>query len=189
MAEHKTALHILDIAFDLCPDKTSPLYADLLNSSASCYFELNDLEKEKPVTAETLELRLNQFIPGDLATEEELANALNNSGVSEATYGNLDQSLILYEQAEEIRVRLGEPTLVPLAVTHMCVGRTYFLQEDYLKAAERYRLAGVIFLDKFGKSGHFMAQYVNYFLYEFNVSANQTKSSVRSRKSRNETRE
>lgn len=142
----------------LCPDKSSPLYAHLLNSSASCYFELNDLVKEKPITTECLRLREMQFVPGDLSAEEELANALNNSGVSEATYGNLDESLILYSKAEEIRVRLGEPTIVPLAVTHMCVGRTYFLQGHYLKAAARYDLATGIFLDKFGRSGHFMAQ-------------------------------
>jgi tetratricopeptide (TPR) repeat protein len=158
MAEHKTALHVLNIAFELCPDKTTPLYTHLLNTSASCHFELNNLEKEKPITLECLRLREMQFTPGDLAAEEELANALNNSGVSEATYGNLAASLVLYEKAEEIRVRLGEPAIVPLAVTHMCIGRTYFLQGDYPKACERYELARTIFLDKFGKSGHFMGQ-------------------------------
>lgn len=158
MADHRTALHLLEIAQNACADKVSELYAHLLNTVGCCSFELNDLQLCRQTWEEALALRKSwakKNVPG---AEEELANQLNNFGNLESAEGNYDDALDLFDRAKKIRVKLGPDAIVPLAVSHMTTGRAYFLKGMVREAMDNYKQAEAIFLDQFGPKAHFMAQ-------------------------------
>ncbi|KAG6357656.1 hypothetical protein INS49_013535 [Diaporthe citri] len=161
MADHRTALHLLEIAQNACADKLSELYAHLLNTVGCCAFELNDLQLCRQTWEEAMTLRktwAKKNVPG---AEEELANQLNNFGNLESAEGNYDVALDLFDRAKKIRVKLGADAIVPLAVSHMTTGRAYFLKGMLTEAMENYKQAEAIFLDQFGPKAHFMA-HLNY---------------------------
>lgn len=95
-------------------------------------------------------------VPG---AEEEWANQLYNHGNLESAEGNYELALTTYfSKSKEIRLRLGKDAIVPLGVTYMCIGRALFLMHKYEEALVEYEKAEAIFLEKFGKNAHFMAQ-------------------------------
>lgn len=158
MADHRAALHLLEIAQNACDDKHSELYAHLLNTVGCCSFELNDLQLCRQTWEEALTLRKSwakKNVPG---AEEELANQLNNFGNLESAEGNYDEALDLFAKAKTIRVKLGADAIVPLAVSHMTTGRAYFLKGMLPEAMDNYKQAETIFFDQFGPKAHFMAQ-------------------------------
>ena len=55
--------------------------------------------------------------------------------------GDLETALKCFEEAEEIRARLGEDSAIPLAITYQGMGRALFLQQKYEEALERYEKA------------------------------------------------
>jgi hypothetical protein len=67
--------------------------------------------------------------------------------------------LTYFSRAKEIRLRLGKDAIVPLGVTYITTGRALFLMRKYDEAIAEYKKAEGIFLDKFGRDAHFMAQY------------------------------
>ncbi|KAI0191096.1 hypothetical protein F4808DRAFT_476374 [Astrocystis sublimbata] len=161
MADHRTALHMLEIALDACPEKGSELYAHLLNTMGSCSFELNDLQTCRRTWVEALAIRKVWAKKNVSGAKEELANQLNNFGNLESAEGKYESALDLFEQARKIRVQLGADAIVPLAVTYMTTGRAYFLKGMYAEATASYKKAEDIFLEVFGPKGHFMA-HLNY---------------------------
>lgn len=158
MADHPTALHMLEIAQDACPEKGSELYAHLLNTVGCCSFELNDLERCRRTWEEALAIRRTWAEKNAVGAEEELANQLNNFGNLESAEGMYDSALTFFDQAREIRLRLGADAIVPLAVTYMTTGRAFFLKGMYDEAMENYQEAEEIFMKVFGEKCHFMAQ-------------------------------
>ncbi|KAI1349894.1 P-loop containing nucleoside triphosphate hydrolase protein [Xylaria sp. FL0043] len=158
MADHRTALHMLEIAQDACAEKRSELYAHLLNTIGCCSFELNDLQRCRQTWEEALAIRQFWAKKNVLGAEEELANQLNNFGNLESAEGMYESALDFFEQARKIRVKLGADAIVPLAVTYMTTGRAYFLKGMYPEAMNNYEKAEEIFLRIFGPKGHFMAQ-------------------------------
>ncbi|KAI1173816.1 hypothetical protein F4777DRAFT_556394 [Nemania sp. FL0916] len=161
MADHRTALHMLEIAQDACAEKRSELYAHLLNTIGCCSFELNDLQRCRQTWDEALAIRqiwANKNSPG---AEEELANQLNNFGNLESAEGMYESALGFFEQARKIRVKLGADAVVPLGVTYMTTGRAYFLKNMYSEAMDNYQKAEEVFMHIFGPKGHFMA-HLNY---------------------------
>ena len=158
MADHRTALHVLQIAQNACADKLSELYAHLLNTVGCCSFELNDLHRCRQTWEEALTLRKSwakKNVPG---AEEELANQLNNFGNLESGEGNYDDALDFFDRAKQIRLKLGPDAIVPLAVSYMTTGRAYFLKGMLPEAMNNYKQAEVIFLAQLGPKAHFMAQ-------------------------------
>ncbi|KAI1125666.1 P-loop containing nucleoside triphosphate hydrolase protein [Nemania abortiva] len=157
MADHRTALHMLEIAQDACAEKRSELYAHLLNTIGCCSFELNDLQRCRQSWEEALDIRQfweKQNVPG---AKEELANQFNNFGNLESAEGMYESALDLFEKARKIRVKLGTDAIVPLAVTYMTTGRAYFLKGMYLEAWNNYQKAEEIFMEILGRESHFMA--------------------------------
>lgn len=158
MSDHGTAISLLSTALDACPDKTSELYAHLLNTKGCCFFELNDLKQCHVAWEVALTIRKTWAKKKAPGAEEELANQLSNFGNLESAVGHLESALRYFAEARDIRTRLGEGTIVPLGVTHMCTGRAYFLKQMYPEAEAEYDQAKNIFMAKFGPNGHFMTQ-------------------------------
>jgi tetratricopeptide (TPR) repeat protein len=158
MSDHRSAISLLSTALDACPDTTSELHAHLLNTKGCCFFELNDLEPCRAAWEVALSIRKSWSKKKAPGAEEELANQLSNFGNLESAVGHLDSALRYFAEAKDIRMRLGEGTIVPLGVTHMCTGRAYFLKQMYDKAEAEYDQARDIFIAKFGPNAHFMTQ-------------------------------
>ncbi|KAH6848068.1 P-loop containing nucleoside triphosphate hydrolase protein [Chaetomium sp. MPI-CAGE-AT-0009] len=160
MADHPTTLKLLDTAIKACPDQQSETYAHLLNTIGCCSFELSYLTRCRQVWDQALAIRESWAKKSAPGAEEEWANQLNNYGNLESAEGNYESALSYFSRAKDIRLRLGNDAIVPLGVTYMTTGRTLFLMRKYEEAIAEYKKAEAIFLDKFGKDAHFMAQYV-----------------------------
>ncbi|MCJ1359550.1 MAG: hypothetical protein MMC33_009552 [Icmadophila ericetorum] len=157
LSDYKAALTLIEIANTACVNKETEIYAHLLNTAASCSFELNDLKRCREASEQGLRLRtkfLEEKIPN---AEVELANNLNNFGNLESAAGNLDEALTWFGRAEEIRTRIGEEEIVALGVTHLTTGRAYFLKKEYSQALSRYKMAEDIFAKKLGPNNYFAA--------------------------------
>ncbi|KAF2968413.1 hypothetical protein GQX73_g5174 [Xylaria multiplex] len=173
MADHRTAIHVLEISKELCLDQKSELYAHLLNTNGCCAFELNDLTTCRQDWEKALAIReiwAKRGVPG---AEEELANQLNNFGNLESGEGRYDSALEFFGRAKKIRLRLGKEAIVPLGVSHMTTGRAYFLKGMHAEALQHYKSAENIFLDHFGVNGHFMA-HLNYAYGNLNYAQGDT---------------
>lgn len=77
MADHPSAIRILEIAITACPDKESELYAHLLNTIGCCSFELSDLRRCREVWDVALVIRETWTKSQATGAEEEWANQLN----------------------------------------------------------------------------------------------------------------
>ncbi|KAJ8128009.1 hypothetical protein O1611_g5627 [Lasiodiplodia mahajangana] len=175
MADHRTAIHLVEISKELCVDKGGELYAHLLNTHGCCAFELNDLAACRDNWEKALAIREIQAQEGDQGAEEELANQLNNFGNLESGEGKYDSALKFFDRAKEIRLKLGKEAIVPLGVSHMTTGRAYFLKGMHDEALQHYKSAERIFLDQFGENGHFMA-HLNYAYGNLNYARGDAKS-------------
>ena len=161
MADHPTTLKLLDTAIKTCLDEESEIYAHLLNTIGCCSFELSYLARCRRAWDKALALREAWAKRKSPGAEEEWANQLNNYGNLESAEGNYESALTYFSRAREIRLRLGKAAIVPLGVTYMTTGRALFLMRKYEEAIAEYKRAEAIFLDKFGKNAHFMAQCVS----------------------------
>ncbi len=161
MADHPTTLKLLDTAIKTCLDEESEIYAHLLNTIGCCSFELSYLARCRRVWDKALAIREAWAKRKSPGAEEEWANQLNNYGNLESAEGNYESALTYFSRAREIRLRLGKAAIVPLGVTYMTTGRALFLMRKYEEAIAEYKRAEAIFLDKFGKDAHFMAQCVS----------------------------
>ncbi|KAI1110909.1 hypothetical protein F5Y14DRAFT_335750 [Nemania sp. NC0429] len=178
MADHRTAIHVLEIAKELCMDQKSELYAHLLNTNGCCAFELNDLITCRQDWEKALAIReiwAKRGVPG---AEEELANQLNNFGNLESGEGKYDSALGFFDRAMKIRLKLGKEAIVPLGVSHMTTGRAYFLKGMHDEALQHYEKAEKIFQDQYGMKGHFMA-HLNYAYGNLNYARGETENAKR----------
>lgn len=55
-------------------------------------------------------------------------------------------------------MKVGEEAVISLGLTHMMIGRVYFLRKDYSAASKRYEMAEAIFKTSPGPSSQLMAQ-------------------------------
>ncbi|KAK0725851.1 hypothetical protein B0H67DRAFT_642220 [Lasiosphaeris hirsuta] len=157
MADHPTTLKLMDTAIKACLDEQYGIYAHFLNAIGCYSFELSDLARCRREWDKALAIReawAKRKAPG---AEEEWANQLNNYGNLESAEGNYESTLTYFSRAE-IRLRLSKDAIVPLGVTYMTTGRALFLMRKYEEAIAEYKKTEVIFLNKFGKDAHFMAQ-------------------------------
>lgn len=152
--DHEHALQLLDIAYEAVPDKQSALYAHLCNSAAAIYYEQNDVKRCRESNEKSLRIREAVLAPNDL----DLVNSYHNLGSVASAQGRYDEGLELYAKTEKIRVEASEEAVISLGLTHMMVGRVYFLRKQYSTASERYDIAEEIFARTLGSSSQLMAQ-------------------------------
>lgn len=108
MAEHPTALKLLDTAIKTCPDEHSEIYAHLLNTIGCCNLELSDLGRCRQAWNKALAIREAWAKTKSPGAEEEWANQLNNYGNLESAERNYESALEYFAKAKEIRLRLGK---------------------------------------------------------------------------------
>jgi tetratricopeptide (TPR) repeat protein len=140
VGEHEEAKRLLAIAFELCTDHDSLLYAHFCNTAGVIAFELNHLQESRQSMEEALRIRREKLQPDD----EELANSINNMGNIESAEGNIDRALELFTEAEDIRSKLGEEVAISLAVTYLTRGRALYLKKEFEEAQENYTQAETI---------------------------------------------
>lgn len=154
MGEFDDALRLLEIAYTICPDKGSLVYAHLCNSAAVIYFELNDLKKCEIKNDIAFQIRERLLPKYDL----ELANCYHNQGLLEGARGRQDESLAFLDLAEQARIKAGEEALTSLGLGNLISGRALFLKSQFREASERYEKAGQLFASTLGPKSQLSAQ-------------------------------
>ena len=148
---------MLEVALDVCDDKTSLSYAHLKNTAGASFFELNKLQDCREAYETTFKIR-SQHLPAD---DEELADAMHNLGNLEHAEGNYEKALELFGKARDNRMSVGDEAQVPLSLTLMGIGRTYESMKRYDDAAGEYEEAEGLILRTTGQGSPFMARYVS----------------------------
>jgi tetratricopeptide (TPR) repeat protein len=145
-----STLDILRVAFLVCLDKESLLYAHLCNTASSCYFDLNDLTRGRAYAKETLDIREKSKTAKSPEEEEDIANSYNNFGNFDCAAGDYKAAMVHFGRCEEIRLRLGKGLIIPLGILHLNVGRMLCRQKLFSEASWRYQNAEKIFLEVLG---------------------------------------
>ena len=140
VGEHRESKQLLKTGFHVCGNEDSLLYAHLRNTAGVVDFELNHLPRSRASLEKALEVRRKLLHP----YHEELANTVHNMGNLTSAEGDLETALKYFEEAEDIRSRLGEDSAIPLAITNQGMGRALFLQHQYDEAMERYEKAELL---------------------------------------------
>jgi tetratricopeptide (TPR) repeat protein len=156
IGEFDDALKLLDMAYTVCPDKTTLVYAHLCNSAAAILFELNDLKKCKEMDDKAFAIRSTLLPEDDL----DLAACFHNLGLLEGAQGRQDESMALIARAERARVKAGEEAIISLGLGHLIYGRAHFFKSQFQEARARYDEAGKIFARTLGPKSQFSAQLV-----------------------------
>ncbi|KAL8711218.1 MAG: hypothetical protein Q9220_004363 [cf. Caloplaca sp. 1 TL-2023] len=137
VGEHRESKLLLKIAFSVCEDENTLLYAHLRNTAGVVDFELNHLPLCRQSLEKALEVRRKLLEPD----HEELANTINNMGNLISAEGNPKEAMEYFKEAKEIRQRLGEDSAISLAITYQCNGRALVLQRRFDEAMEQYEKA------------------------------------------------
>lgn len=140
VGEHRESKQLLKTGFHVCGNEDSLLYAHLRNTAGVVDFELNHLPRSRESLEKALEVRRKLLDP----YHEELANTVHNMGNLSSAEGDLETAVKYFEEAEDIRSRLGEDSAIPLAITNQGMGRALFLQHKYGEALERYEKAELL---------------------------------------------
>ena len=158
VGEHEEAKKLLKIAFEVCTDRDSLLYAHFCNTAGVIDFELNHLQESREFMEEALRIRRKHLEPDD----EELANSISNMGNIECAEGNIKTALVLFTEAEDIRTKLGEEGAIPLTITYLTKGRAFYLLGDFDQALENYAQAETIAVRFAGRNSIIVAKYNNF---------------------------
>ena len=160
VGDYTETLKILDVAKDACEDKKSLLYAHYLNTAGTVYIEQNKMSQCREAYEQALDIRQQESFrqQGSSAGDEELANTINNTGNLESGDGKYDDALNLFDQAEKIRLNLGEESTLSLALTYLGKGRAFYLKENFEEAFKFYTTAETVVIRTAGKNNVTMAK-------------------------------
>jgi len=153
IADYRECLNVIDVACSLCSDKESLVYAHLLNTRATTYYERNLLKQSREAIEEALDIRRAKLDP----MHPEVAISLANLGNVEAAEDNLDEALDYYREAAAIREHIGDAAATMLGLNYLQIGRVYFLQGDFNHAYDMYQKSEGIFNKRVGKNRSFTA--------------------------------
>jgi tetratricopeptide (TPR) repeat protein len=129
------------------------VYAHLLNTEASTYYELNRLGPSRKAIEAAIEIRQQKLPQND----PEVAISLANLGNVEAAKGNLDKSLTWFKQAAAIRENVGDPAATMLGLNYLQMGRVHFQKGDHKRAYELYQRAEGLWNKKAGRNRNYTA--------------------------------
>jgi tetratricopeptide (TPR) repeat protein len=149
---------VVETAIAACEDKTSMLYARLVDTAGSRFFDLNRLSKCRDAWETALRIRRDR-LPHDSPFSKytrpiflvyvlnvKVAGVYNNLGNLETASGNLAESSDYFERATLIWVAGGDATAYHLALTYLCVGRMHMLQAKFREAEKYMSLSESIFV-------------------------------------------
>ncbi|KUJ15903.1 uncharacterized protein LY89DRAFT_719586 [Mollisia scopiformis] len=143
--ERKTALYLLQLAYKICQDKESEVYADLQFKAGGIYLDQNDLAHCRQAWDEARGIYSRLQRRGNISAKHSLTWVLHALGNLESADGHLDEALSLYAEADEDRrqEQLAQPWREGLAA--MTLGRAYFLKGEFETALEKFSEAESIF--------------------------------------------
>jgi tetratricopeptide (TPR) repeat protein len=153
IADYDECLSIIQIACTASRDHTSTTYAHLLNTRASAYYELNRIGPSREAIEAAIDIR-RQVLPEN---DPEIAISLANLGNVEAAEGNLDDALVLFEQAAAIHERAGDSAATMLSLNYLQLGRVFSQKGDYGRAYELYQQSEGIFNKRVGRNRNYAA--------------------------------
>ena len=155
IAEYEECLTLINIARSAANDRSSLVWAHLMNTEGTMYYELNYLAKSKAAMETCLDIRNQQVKPEHL----ERAVVLANLGNVETAEGNYEKALEYLQQAAVIRETAGDEATVLLAVNYMQIGRVYALQNpgDDADAYEMYQKCEALLNRRVGRNKFFTA--------------------------------
>ena len=81
-------------------------------------------------------------------------------GNLESAAENLDAAMVYFNRAVDIRVEKGDAAASQLALTYLCIGRVYYLRNDFDEAGRWFAQSEALFVRTEGADTQFMSQYV-----------------------------
>ena len=72
--------------------------------------------------------------------------------------GDYETAMRNFEEAEDIRSRLGEDSAIPLSITYLGMGRAMFLQQAYKEALKQYDKAENLAVQYAGRNSVVLAK-------------------------------
>jgi tetratricopeptide (TPR) repeat protein len=131
------------------------VYAHLLNTQGSAYYELNRLKPCREAHEAAIAIR-EQLLP---EYDPEVAISFGNLGNVEAAEGNVDEALMWFEKAAKIREHAGDKAAIMLGLNYLQIGRAHFQKskEYHSVAYEFYQKAEGIFNKKYAQSRIYIA--------------------------------
>lgn len=153
IADYDECLNIIQIGCTASEDHSSTTYAHLLNTRASTYYELNRLGPSRQAIEAALAIR-QQVLPEN---DPEVAISLANLGNVEAAEGNLDDALLLFQEAAAIRESIGDSAATMLGLNYLQLGRVFFQKGDHQHAYDLYQRSEGIFNKRVGRNRSYTA--------------------------------
>lgn len=155
LGDFKDALSLVNIAYTMCEDKHSLVYAHLCNSDFACSFQLNDLRRSREKVDLSLAIRRAKLPSAE--THLDMAASYSNFAQSESADGKQAEALKFLEKARQIRTAagFGEDAISGLGL--LIEGRCFFLDKKYAEASDKFAAADAIFSKTLGNESQFMA--------------------------------
>ena len=155
IADYDECLNIVEIGCLACDDKESLTYAHLLNTQGSAWYELNKLKLCRDAFEAAIAIREKLLSEDD----PEVTISFANLGNVEAAEGNLDEALMWFGKAANIRERVGDKAATLLGLNYLQIGRAYFQKgrSDYSRAYDFYQRAEGIFNKRTGRNRNYVA--------------------------------
>ena len=157
-SSHTDALHLLDLAEEMCEDETSRIYSFLLNTRVCIYLDRNDLASCQNVQDKVMQLQKVAFNAADTKDRELRANQLHNSGNFACAMGSWDTAIKNYTASNAMKATIPQFSIQKYGRTHLCLGRAYYFKGDWNSAREHYRQAEQFFNQELRHSSTWIAQ-------------------------------
>ncbi|CZR48093.1 uncharacterized protein FPRO_12703 [Fusarium proliferatum ET1] len=141
-------LETLDVAFKLCTEKKSLLYASLLNTAGIIATRQNRIEDGYLFHRECLEIR-KALLEED---HEEIANCHNNIGNTYLSECQYDEAIKAYQEA--IRIDKLQPEAEAkkiLNIRYSNIAEAYMMKGDYGQMQKYLDISRKLAIDEFGK--------------------------------------
>jgi tetratricopeptide (TPR) repeat protein len=160
IGDYEVSGRVIETGIEACEDKTSLLYARLVDTAGSRFSDLNRLSDCRNAWETALKIRrerLSHDSPLSKYTAppiflvyvlnvSKVAGIYNNLGNLETASGNLAESRDYFERATLIWVAGGDATAYQLALTYLCVGRMHMLQGNFREAEKNTALSESMFV-------------------------------------------
>jgi hypothetical protein len=134
-------LHLLDLAEEICEDKTTRIYLSLLNTKVCIYLDQNDLVSCRNVQDKVMQLQKVAFNIEDPVDRELRVRQLHNSGNFACAVGSWNTAIENYIASNAMKATISQFSIQKYGRTHLCLGRAYFFKGDWDSARDHYRQA------------------------------------------------
>lgn len=157
-SSYTDALDLLDLAEEMCEDRTARIYSSLLNIRLCIYLDKNDLISCRNLQDKVEKLQKVAFHAEDPIDRELRARQLHNSGNLACAEGNWNTAIDNYKASNAMKATVLQFSIQEYGRTHLCLGRAYYFKGEWDNAREHYRQATNIFDQDSTHSSAWLAQ-------------------------------